>query len=89
MALTAAHGGAAGTVHTLFTTLNDADTFKIALIATMIAAVAAAARKQHALPGWLTNASLAFAPILALSGLASHSTTTPSIHCSTSASPCC
>lgn len=70
MALTAAHGGTPGTVHTLFTTLNDADNFKIASIATMIAAVAVAARKQHTLPSWFTGASLAFAPILALSGLA-------------------
>ena len=68
MAITAS-GGSASTVHGLFVTLNNADTIKIALLAVMIAATGLAARRR-ALPAWLTRASLIFAPVLAISGLA-------------------
>jgi len=57
-------------VHRLFTALNDADTLKIAAIATMIACVGLAARHTGAPPRWLATTSVAFAPVLALSGLA-------------------
>jgi hypothetical protein len=67
MAITAS-GGSPSTVHGLFVTLNNADTVKIALLAVMIAATGLAARRR--LPGWLTRASLIFAPVLAISGLA-------------------
>ena len=70
MAISAANGARPSTVHGLFTALNNADTVKIAFLATMIAAVAATPRRSSALPAWLTRASLAFAPLLALSGLA-------------------
>jgi hypothetical protein len=53
----------------LFVVLNDLDTVKIALLALMIAAVGIAAPKTANLPRWMTVASLAFAPVLALSGL--------------------
>ena len=69
MTLTAARGGDPDTVRALFTTLNNADTVKIALIAALITTAAAAARSAARLPRWLTNASLAFAPLLAVSGL--------------------
>jgi hypothetical protein len=67
MAITAGHGSVS-TVHGLFVTLNNADTIKIALLAVMIAVTGLAARRR--LPAWLTRASLIFAPILAISGLA-------------------
>ena len=67
MAITAGNGSAS-TVHGLFVTLNNADTIKIALLAVMIAATGLAARRR--LPAWLTRASLIFAPVLAISGLA-------------------
>jgi hypothetical protein len=60
----------ASSVRTLFVTLNDADTVKIALISAMIAASAIAARRSATVPRWLTTGSLVFAPILAFSGLA-------------------
>jgi hypothetical protein len=65
----AASGASASTVRSLFVTLNNADTVKIALLAVMIAATGLAARRR-ALPAWLTRASLIFAPVLAISGLA-------------------
>ena len=68
MAITAS-GGSTSTVHGLFVTLNNADTIKIALLAVMIAATGLAARRSG-LPTWLARASLIFAPILAVSGLA-------------------
>ena len=70
MVITAARGGSASTVRSLFTALNNADTVKIILIAMMITALALAARRQRGLPAWFTSASVAFAPVLAVSGLA-------------------
>ena len=70
MVITAARGGSASSVRSLFTALNNADTVKIILIAMMITALALAARRQRGLPAWFTSASVAFAPVLAVSGLA-------------------
>lgn len=47
-------------------TLGDADTVKIALLAAMIWI----ATRRHEPPAWFARTSLAFAPVLALSGLA-------------------
>ena len=68
-AMATASGGSTSTVHGLFVTLNNADTIKIALLAVMIAATGLAARRSG-LPAWLARASLIFAPVLAVSGLA-------------------
>ena len=65
-----AGGVSADSARALFVVLNDLDTVKIALLALMIAAVGIAARKTANLRRWLTAGSLAFAPVLAVSGLA-------------------
>ena len=54
----------------LFVTLNNADTIKIALLAALVILVSTAARRAMTLPRWLTTIGIAFAPVLALSGLA-------------------
>ena len=66
----AAHGGKPSTVRDLFVTLNNADTVKIVFLALMIGSVGLSVRRSGALPRWFGNASLAIAPILALSGFA-------------------
>ena len=60
----------ADTARSFFVVLNDLDTVKIALLALMIAVVGVAERKAAYTRRWLTTASLAFAPVLAVSGLA-------------------
>jgi hypothetical protein len=68
MAITAGHGSVSA-VHGLFTALNEADTIKIVLLAVMIAATGVVAHRRG-LPARLTWASLIFAPVLVVSGLA-------------------
>jgi hypothetical protein len=65
-----AGSGSPALVRTLFVTLNDADTIKIALLACLIAAVSLGAQHAAQLPRWLTKFGLTFAPVLAISGLA-------------------
>lgn len=66
----AAHGGKPSTVRDLFVALNDADTVKIVFLAVMIGSVGLTVRRSGRLPRWFANASLAIAPILAVSGFA-------------------
>ena len=70
MSYRGAHGRSAEDVQTLFKVLNNGDTVKIALLATMIAAASALARRSGAFPRWLAIAGVIFAPLLAISGLA-------------------
>jgi hypothetical protein len=66
----AAHGSAADNVKTLFTVLNDSDTAKIAFLAVMIGTASLIGLRRGRFPRWLAVSGLAFAPLLALSGLA-------------------
>jgi hypothetical protein len=66
----AAHGASVDSVKTLFTALNDGDTFKIAFLALMIGSASLLALRRGAFPRWLGIAGLLFAPLLAVSGLA-------------------
>jgi hypothetical protein len=66
----AAHGSSPSSVKTLFSVLNNGDTAKIALLAVMIGAASILARRNGAFPRWLAVGGVAFAPLLALSGLA-------------------
>ena len=70
MTYLAAHGSSADHVKTLFNVLNNGDTVKIILLATMITATSIIARRTGAFPRWLAVAGLIFAPLLAISGLA-------------------
>jgi hypothetical protein len=70
MTYRAAHGTSPAGVRTLFDVLNNADTIKIAFLAVMIGTASLLARRAGAFPRWLANSGLAFAPLLALSGLA-------------------
>jgi hypothetical protein len=70
MTYRAAHDASPGSVRTLFDVLNDADTVKIAFLALMIGAASLLARRAGAFPRWLATGGIAFAPLLALSGLA-------------------
>ena len=65
-----AGSGSPALVRALFVALNNADTLKIALLAALVILASVAARSSQALPRWLTTAGIAFAPVLALSGLA-------------------
>ena len=70
MTYRAAHGASPASVRTLFDVLNNADTVKIAFLAAMIAAASTAARRAGAFSRWLATGGIAFAPLLALNGLA-------------------
>ena len=70
LAIQGASGGSPSLVRGLFVSLNNADTIKIALLATLVILVSTAARRAMTLPRWLTSMGIAFAPVLALSGLA-------------------
>jgi hypothetical protein len=70
LATQGAGSGSPSLTRALFVTLNNADTIKIALLAVLVISVSAAARRGLTLPRWLTSAGIAFAPVLALSGLA-------------------
>jgi hypothetical protein len=70
LATEGAGSGAPSLVRGLFVALNNADTVKIALLAVVVILVSTAARRAMSLPRWLTTSGIAFAPVLALSGLA-------------------
>ncbi|MGZ4233025.1 MAG: hypothetical protein ACXVVQ_16535 [Solirubrobacteraceae bacterium] len=70
LAVQGAGSGNPSFVRALFVTLNNADTIKIALLAVLVILVSTAARRAMTLPRWLTTLGIAFAPVLALSGLA-------------------
>lgn len=70
MTYRAAHGAGPASVRTLFDVLNNADTVKIAFLAVMIGAASLLARRTGAFPRWLATGGIAFAPLLAVSGLA-------------------
>lgn len=70
LAVQGAGSGSPSLTRALFVTLNNADTIKIALLALLVITVSTAARRELTLPRWLTTAGIAFAPVLALSGLA-------------------
>lgn len=70
LAYRAAHGGDAGNVKTLFTTLNDLDTVKLVSLAVFVGGASFLARRTALVPRWLSWAGLVLAPVLVLGGLA-------------------
>ena len=70
LAVQGAGSGNPSFVRALFVTLNNADTIRSPCSAVLVILVSTAARDAMTLPRWLTTLGIAFAPVLALSGLA-------------------